>query len=224
MIKAHVTTQLDQMKWLFDLGPRSRASLPLLTFWEWVVLISSISFICLFGWLWLDTEHSVKFIISKWSLNLWWTLQLAPSLWLQSAQSAHSFPFRIREYCTHGYLIGNTSWPTIAAIPSILVKYLGGMWHLWKILLHFLAYIAGSHKEGLLHKAAAQFQSTKTWRLLQALALCIWSGVDICCIQNAQRLHCIPSLKLTQHLKIGLPNRKAVFQPSIFRGYVSLRE
>ena len=25
-------------------------------------------------------------------------------------------------------------------------------------------------------------------------------------------------------LKIGLPNRKAVFQPSIFRGYVSFRE
>ena len=103
-------------------------------------------------------------------------------------------------------------------------QILGGMWHLWKILLHFLAYIAGSHKEGLLHKAAAQFQSTKTWRLLQALALCIWSGVDICCIQNAQRLHYIPSLKLTQHLKVGLPNRKVLFQPSIFRGHVSLRE
>ena len=25
-------------------------------------------------------------------------------------------------------------------------------------------------------------------------------------------------------LKIGLPNRKVVFQPSIFRGYVSFRE
>ena len=35
----------------------------------------------------------------------------------------------------------------------------------------------------------------------------------------------IPSLKLTfLPLKIGLPNRKVVFQPSIFRGYVSFRE
>ena len=34
----------------------------------------------------------------------------------------------------------------------------------------------------------------------------------------------IPSLKLTWPLKIGLPNRKVVFQPSIFRGYVSFRE
>ena len=34
----------------------------------------------------------------------------------------------------------------------------------------------------------------------------------------------IPSLKLTYPLKIGLPNRKVVFQPSIFRGYVSFRE
>ena len=31
-------------------------------------------------------------------------------------------------------------------------------------------------------------------------------------------------LKLTQHLKIGLPNRKGVFQSSIFRGYVSFTE
>ncbi len=28
----------------------------------------------------------------------------------------------------------------------------------------------------------------------------------------------------SSHLKIGLPNRKVVFQPSIFRGYVSFRE
>ena len=34
----------------------------------------------------------------------------------------------------------------------------------------------------------------------------------------------VPSLKLTEPLKIGLPNRKVVFQPSIFRGYVSFRE
>ena len=35
----------------------------------------------------------------------------------------------------------------------------------------------------------------------------------------------VPSLKLTfSPLKIGLPNRKVVFQPSIFRGYVSFRE
>ena len=38
------------------------------------------------------------------------------------------------------------------------------------------------------------------------------------------RMHQLPSLKLTQPLKIGLPNRKLVFQPSIFRGYVSLPE
>ena len=35
----------------------------------------------------------------------------------------------------------------------------------------------------------------------------------------------LPSLKLTfSPLKIGLPNRKVVFQPSICRGYVSFRE
>ena len=35
----------------------------------------------------------------------------------------------------------------------------------------------------------------------------------------------LPSLKLTfSPLKIGLPNRNVVFQPSIFRGYVSFRE
>ena len=33
-----------------------------------------------------------------------------------------------------------------------------------------------------------------------------------------------PSLKLTQPLKISLPKRKVVFQPWIFRGYVSFRE
>ena len=32
------------------------------------------------------------------------------------------------------------------------------------------------------------------------------------------------SLKLTWHLKIGHPKRKVVFQPSIFRCYVSFRE
>ena len=32
------------------------------------------------------------------------------------------------------------------------------------------------------------------------------------------------SLKLTWHLKIDHPKRKLVFQPSIFRGYVSFRE
>ena len=38
-------------------------------------------------------------------------------------------------------------------------------------------------------------------------------------------LHELPSLKLTfLPLKIGLPNRKVVFKPSIFRGYVSFRE
>ena len=37
--------------------------------------------------------------------------------------------------------------------------------------------------------------------------------------------HYLPSLKLTKTpLKIGLPNRKVVFQPCIFRGYVSSRE
>ena len=36
-----------------------------------------------------------------------------------------------------------------------------------------------------------------------------------------QSLH---SLKLTWHLKIGHPKRKVVFQPSIFRCYVSFRE
>ena len=34
----------------------------------------------------------------------------------------------------------------------------------------------------------------------------------------------LPSLKLTWPMKIDLPNRKVVFQPSIFRGYVSFRE
>ena len=34
----------------------------------------------------------------------------------------------------------------------------------------------------------------------------------------------IPSLKLTWHLKIGNPKRKFIFQPSIFRCYVSFRE
>ena len=34
----------------------------------------------------------------------------------------------------------------------------------------------------------------------------------------------LPSLKLTYPLKIGLPKRKLVFQPSIFRCYVSLPE
>jgi len=34
----------------------------------------------------------------------------------------------------------------------------------------------------------------------------------------------IPSLKLTYPLKIGLPKRKVVFQPSILKGYVSFRE
>ena len=33
----------------------------------------------------------------------------------------------------------------------------------------------------------------------------------------------LPSLKLTWPLKIGLPNRKVVFQPSVFRCYVSFR-
>ena len=28
----------------------------------------------------------------------------------------------------------------------------------------------------------------------------------------------------SSHLKIGLPNRKVIFQPSIFCGYVSFRE
>ena len=34
----------------------------------------------------------------------------------------------------------------------------------------------------------------------------------------------IHSLKLTWHLKIGLPKRKFIFQPPIFRRYVSFRE
>ena len=34
----------------------------------------------------------------------------------------------------------------------------------------------------------------------------------------------LPSLKLTWPLKIGHPKRKNVFQPSIFRGYVSFME
>ncbi len=34
----------------------------------------------------------------------------------------------------------------------------------------------------------------------------------------------VPSLKLTQHLKIGHPERKFIFPPPIFRGYVSFRE
>ena len=37
-------------------------------------------------------------------------------------------------------------------------------------------------------------------------------------------VYSVPSLKLTWPLKIDLPNRKVVFQPSIFRGYVSFRE
>ena len=37
-------------------------------------------------------------------------------------------------------------------------------------------------------------------------------------------LNLLPSLKLTLPLKMGLPKRKLVFQPSIFRGYVSFRE
>ena len=38
------------------------------------------------------------------------------------------------------------------------------------------------------------------------------------------RIEVIPSLKLTWHLKIGNPKRKFIFQPSIFRCYVSFRE
>ena len=34
----------------------------------------------------------------------------------------------------------------------------------------------------------------------------------------------VPSLKLTKPMKIGLPKRKLIFQPSIFRCYVSFRE
>ena len=40
-------------------------------------------------------------------------------------------------------------------------------------------------------------------------------------LEMATLLH---SLKITYLLKIGLPKRKVVFQPSIFRGYVSFRE
>ncbi len=41
----------------------------------------------------------------------------------------------------------------------------------------------------------------------------------------SQLMKTVPSLKLTfSPLKIGLPNRKVVFQPSICRGYVSFRE
>jgi len=34
----------------------------------------------------------------------------------------------------------------------------------------------------------------------------------------------LPSAKPTQPLKMGLPKRKVVFRPSIFRGYVRFRE
>ena len=34
----------------------------------------------------------------------------------------------------------------------------------------------------------------------------------------------LPSLKLTEHMKIGFPKRKVNLQPSIFRCYVSFRE
>jgi len=47
-------------------------------------------------------------------------------------------------------------------------------------------------------------------------------GQFFCC--TLPKIPDIPSLKLTWPLKIGLPNWKVVFQPSILRGYVSFRE
>ena len=44
--------------------------------------------------------------------------------------------------------------------------------------------------------------------------------LEMCLPKN----HYVHSLKLTYPLKMCLPKRKVVFQPSIFRGYVSFRE
>ena len=41
---------------------------------------------------------------------------------------------------------------------------------------------------------------------------------------NEQHWQSVPSVKLTWPRKIGYPKRKVVFQPSIFRWYVSFRE
>ncbi len=43
-------------------------------------------------------------------------------------------------------------------------------------------------------------------------------------ISTSLKFFNLHSLKLTWPLKMGLPNRKVVFQPSIFRCYVSFRE
>ncbi len=52
-----------------------------------------------------------------------------------------------------------------------------------------------------------------------------FSNLQIGCTNDATKHkgNTLPETN-TSHLKIGLPNRKVVFQPSIFRGYVSFRE
>ncbi len=75
------------------------------------------------------------------------------------------------------------------------------------------------------------FVMVKTWlfqRLLvtsnQRITRSRIESRGICFCDYFQSQKSLPSLQLTWHLKIGLPNRKVVFQPSIFRGYVRFRE
>ena len=65
-----------------------------------------------------------------------------------------------------------------------------------------------------------------SWRLALGIphsisVVIVCKGIPSRKCQNNSRLH---SLKVTKHPKIGLPKRKHIFQPSIFRCYVSFRE
>ena len=74
-------------------------------------------------------------------------------------------------------------------------------------------------------KMSTNFEPKKSWRFVESMIFNDFQLGDF--LGEKKTVHFlpgVPSLKLTYPLKIGLPNRKVVFQPSIFRGYVSCRE
>ena len=68
----------------------------------------------------------------------------------------------------------------------------------------------------------SQAKSSENWRLIFSETTTFFESN---CTNDATKHkgNTLPETN-TSHLKIGLPNRKVVFQPSIFRGYVSFRE
>ncbi len=91
----------------------------------------------------------------------------------------------------------------------------------WFPTIYFNGWLQGVFRELWIPGHLKMFPSSSWWWQIKS---CILGGEPN--IENRHLINIRYTLPETNGspLKIGLPNRKVVFQPSIFRGYVSFRE